>query len=347
MSDDAAGNSGRSVPGGADDTDVATLLDGVRSGERAALARAITLIESTNEADRSTAIELIDRSIPFAGNSIRIGISGLPGAGKSTFIDRLGCFIADEGHRVAVLTIDPSSERSGGSILADKTRMQNLVRRENVFVRPSASRGSLGGVGLRTRESIVLCEAAGYDVVIVETIGVGQSEAEVRRLVDIVILMVTTGGGDELQSIKRGVIEFADMILVSKADGDNVERARETATMYRNAVHLLHDRPGERDPFVRAVSAHNAADVLAVWDTVKEYTALARESGYLEENRRMQASDWLRSAIREVIEARLFHAESTSRLIRDHQDQVREGSESPSAAAVRIVDEILAGRSNR
>ncbi len=347
MSDDAVADAGQRGRAEVGDGDVAGLFGHVRSGDRAALARAITLIESTNAADRPAAIELVEKGLPLVGDSIRLGVSGLPGAGKSTFIDRLGCLIADEGHRVAVLTIDPSSERSGGSILGDKTRMQNLSRREDAFIRPSASRGSLGGVGLRTRESIVLCEAAGYDVVIVETVGVGQSEAEVRRLVDLVVLMVTTGGGDELQSIKRGVIEFADIILVSKADGDNVECARETAAMYRNAVELFGERPAGPEASVRAVSAYNKSDVSAIWDTVKAFIEIARDSGYLESNRRTQASDWLRSAIREVLEARLLDSDSAKQIIREHQERVRQGNETPASAAAQIVDQILSAKSDR
>ncbi len=341
MTDDEAAGSGKDPVDEDLGADVADIFTRVRSGDRAALAGAITLIESTKASDRRAAIELIHRCFYFAGASIRLGVSGLPGAGKSTLIDRLGCLATDEGHRVAVLTIDPSSERSGGSILGDKTRMENLTRREGAFVRPSASRGSLGGVGSRTRESILLCEAAGYDVVIVETVGVGQSEAEVSRLVDLVILMVTTGGGDELQSIKRGVIEFADIIIVSKADGRNLELARETAAMYRNAVELFPRGPSGWRTSVRAVSSLDAADVAAVWATVNEFFTAAHDSGRIEENRRTQASDWLRTAIREEIQWRLLCSDHVLQLIDDHERRIRSGRETPPAAAARIVDEVL------
>ena len=338
------------APGSAQESaDVPTAqewLDRIRSGDRNALGRAITLVESTRPEDRRLTLDLIDACVPLSasGQSIRIGVSGLPGAGKSTLIDRLGCRIVDEGHRVAVLTIDPTSERSGGSILGDKIRMEALARHEAAFIRPSPSRGSPGGVGPGTREAILLCEAAGYDVVIVETMGVGQSEMDVSRLVDFLVLMVTAGGGDELQGIKRGVVEFAHAVVVSKVDGDNAGRALETAELYRNVVQLF---PGDESGWsteVFAVSSIEDVGLDRLWNRAKEYHGTRRVSGYLRSKRRSQAVQWMRAAIDDELERRLLGNARARKLIAQYEELVAEGRASPTGAAIRAVDELLGGR---
>src|SRR6266540_3306557 len=231
--------------------DVAALARGIRAGERAVLARAITLIESKRADHQKAARELVQKLLPGTGKAVRVGITGMPGAGKSTTIDALGTYLTDKGHRVAVLAVDPSSNRTGGSILADKTRMPRLAADGNAFIRPSPTSGSLGGVAAKTREAMLVCEAAGFDVVLVETVGIGQSETAVADMTDFFLVLLLPGAGDELQGLKKGVVELADMLAVNKADGDNVARARAAAAEYRAALHILSPRsPGWTAPVV-------------------------------------------------------------------------------------------------
>jgi LAO/AO transport system kinase len=274
-------------PDDRDDRD--DLVAGVRSGDRRALARAVTLVESTRDDDRADAVALVDGVLAATGGAARVGISGAPGVGKSTFIEALGCHLVDAGHRVAVLAVDPTSRRSGGSILGDKTRMAELARRPEAFIRPSPSGGDLGGVAARTGEAILLCEAAGYDVVLVETVGVGQSEVAVADLVDTFVLLVAPAGGDELQGVKRGIMELADLVVVTKADGDLLPAANRAEADYRHAVHFLRRRMEAWEPPVLAASAIEGRGIAGVWEAVESHRALLEGSGALTGLRRQQA----------------------------------------------------------
>lgn len=274
---------------------------GVRAGDRATLARAITLAESRRADDQQQAQELLARLLPATGRAVRFGLTGVPGAGKSTTIEALGVWLIEQGHRVAVLSIDPSSARSGGSILGDKTRMQALGARDEAYIRPSPAGGVLGGVARRTREAMLLCEAAGFDVVIVESVGVGQSEAELAELTDCLCLLLVPGAGDELQGIKRGIVELADLIVVNKADGDRVPLARRAAADYRRALRLLPPAtPGWTTPVLTA-SATEGRGLAELWEAVGEHRALLERDGLLEQRRRAQALRWLRGFVEEAV----------------------------------------------
>jgi LAO/AO transport system kinase len=278
---------------------VTGLADAVRAGDRRALARAITLVESTRADHRAEAATLLDALMPATGAATRVGISGAPGAGKSTFIEALGLHLVDRGHRVAVLAVDPSSTRSGGSILGDKTRMEQLARRDGAFIRPSPSGGTLGGVARRTREAMLVCEAAGFDVVIVETVGVGQSEVAVAGMVDAFVLLLAPGAGDELQGVKRGIVELADLVVVNKADGALADLARHTAADYAHALHLV--GPAQ----VLLASALEGTGIAEVWDAIGALVAGARGAGDFERRRSTQARDWMWSEVTETLVERL------------------------------------------
>jgi LAO/AO transport system kinase len=272
--------------------------EGVLRGDRVVLARAITLVESELASDAAVAAALLDRLLPHAGRARRVGVSGVPGAGKSSFIDTLGMLLVrDRGERVAVLSVDPSSPVSGGSILGDKTRMERLALEGAAFIRPSPARGHLGGVARRTRETILLCEAAGYENILVETVGVGQSETAVRSMTDFFLLLLVAGAGDELQGIKRGILEMADAIAVNKADGDNVERAGRTRAEYAAALHLFAASADGWTPRVLTCSARTGAGIQAIWDIVLEHRAQMEATGFLMERRRAQALDWMRELV--------------------------------------------------
>ena len=270
-------------------TEAQELAAGVRSGDRRSLARAVTLVESTRDDDREAAVALLGELHAPGVGAVRIGISGAPGVGKSTFIEALGCHLVDAGHRVAVLAVDPSSTRSGGSILGDKTRMSELARRPEAFIRPSPSGGDLGGVAARTGEALLLCEAAGFDVVLVETVGVGQSEVAVADLVDTFVLLVSPGGGDELQGVKRGIMELADLVVVTKADGDLHPAARRAEADHRHAVHFLRRRFEERAPRGLAVSSIAGSGIPEGWAALCEHHDALAASGSLEALRASQA----------------------------------------------------------
>ena len=277
--------------------DIAALADGVLAGNRRVLAQAITLIESTRSDHRAAASTLLERLMPSAGNSIRLGISGIPGVGKSTFIEALGNHVIDAGHRVAVLTVDPSSAISGGSILGDKTRMEELSRRDEAYIRPSPAGKTLGGVTRRSREAMILCEAAGFDVIIVETVGVGQSETKVADMTDMFLLLLLPGAGDELQGIKRGIVELADLILINKADDDLADLARRAAAEYRSALQLLHPRSPNWKVEVKCCSARDAIGIDNAWETVLRHHGMLESTGELEMRRAAQARDWLWSDV--------------------------------------------------
>lgn len=314
------------------------LVAGITSGDRRSLARAITLAESTRPDHRLIADEVLQRLLPSTGSGFRVGISGPPGVGKSTFIEALGTHVIDQGHRVAVLAVDPSSRRSGGSILGDKTRMSELSHRAEAFIRPSPGGTQLGGVARRTREALLLCEAAGFDVVIVETIGVGQSEVAVADMVDLFALLVAPGGGDELQGIKRGIMELADLVIVNKADGDLAPAAGRTRADYANAVHLLRPKWESWATEVLSVSALTHAGIDEVWQAIERFTDVLRGSGELDAARSQQALAWLWSEIGDTLLDRFREDGAVSESIASIEAQVASGALSPTRAARSLLD---------
>jgi len=320
-------------------TDPGALANAVRSGDRRALARAITLVESTRDDHLEQARALLEALMPYTGEAVRVGISGAPGAGKSTFIEALGVHVADAGHRVAVLAVDPSSTRSGGSILGDKSRMEQLSRRPDTFIRPSPTGGTLGGVARRTREAMLCCEAAGFDVVFVETVGVGQSEVAVSAMVDVFLLLLAPAAGDELQGVKRGIVELADLVVVNKADGELEAAARRTAGDYANALHIV--RPtGSWTPRVLTSSALTGDGVGAVWDAIEEHQQVVFDNGERDRRRAAQAREWMWSEVTDTLLDRLRHDERVAALIAPLERDVEAGAISPAAAAYRILNEL-------
>ena len=308
-------------------------------GDRRALARAITLAESTRADHRADAEELLAEVLPHSGNAVRVGISGSPGAGKSTFIEAFGVHVVESGHRVAVLAVDPSSARTGGSILGDKTRMEQLVRSPRAFVRPSPTAGALGGVARRTREAMLLCEAAGFDVVLVETVGVGQSEVDVAAMVDLFMVLVSPGGGDELQGIKRGIMELADLVVVNKAVGDLLATAMGTAADYSAALHLIRPRTRSWSPRALTCSALTGAGVPEVWQAVTEFhVALADELPAL---RAEQNRAWMWSEVTGSLLESLHADSDVAGLAERLEHEVGAGVLTPAAAARLVVEAFL------
>ena len=318
-------------------TDPAQLAEQLLSHDRRALARAITLVESRHEQDRAAADTLLQTILPSTGKAIRIGISGTPGVGKSSFIERFGLFLTGQGKTVAVLAIDPSSTLSGGSILGDKTRMEQLGRDPNAFIRPSPSGGSLGGVARRTREAMLLTEAAGFDVVLVETVGVGQSETTVAEMVDIFLLLLAPGGGDDLQGIKRGIMELADLVVINKADGDLLPKARLAAADYRMALHLMRPRHTEWQPQVQMVSALLNEGIDTVWATVQEFRSKLEATGTFQAQRRHQAEGWLLRELQDGLLDWLRHDPAIAGELPRLQKAVGAGKTTPAAAARKIL----------
>jgi LAO/AO transport system kinase len=316
---------------------IAELADLVRRGDRRALARSITLVESTRRDQRAEAAALLDAVLAATGRAVRVGISGTPGAGKSMFIDELGSHLTAGGHRVAVLTVDPSSRRSGGSIMGDKTRMERLGRDPAAFIRPSPSGGTLGGVARRTREAGLLCEAAGFDVVLVETVGVGQSETAVADMVDCFVLLAAPGGGDELQGIKRGIMELADIIVVNKADGDLLPAARRAAADYRHAVHLLRPKHPEWTVPVLLASAVEGTGVDEVWSEVQRFGSHLEAGAGLERLRAEQAVAWMWAEVRERLLEVFRCDEGVAKRLTDVEGEVRAGRVSPTTAAHELL----------
>jgi len=317
------------------------LAGAVREGNRRALAQAITLIESTRPDHRAAACDLLERLMPYSGGAIRLGISGVPGVGKSTFIEALGNHIVDAGHHVAVLTVDPSSAISGGSILGDKTRMETLSRRPEAYIRPSPAGKTLGGVTRRSREALILCEAAGFDVVIVETVGVGQSETRVADMTDMFVLLQLPGGGDELQGIKRGIMELADLILINKADDELQALAGRSAAEYQNALRLLHPRSANWKVEVRTCSARDGVGIAEVWETVLEHRKVHEESGEFRMRRALQARDWMWTEVSE----NLLTALKSDRRVREQipllEAAASEGRIPPTVAARQLLELFL------
>jgi LAO/AO transport system kinase len=319
------------------DLPVEELEAGVLSGDRALLARAITLVESTAPADLDRARALVERLSPRSGGALRVGVTGAPGVGKSTLLEALGTRLLAEGRRLAVLAVDPTSPVSRGSILGDKTRMPGLVADPRAFVRPSPSGLAQGGVARSTREAILLLEAAGFDLVFVETVGVGQGEVAVRGVTDFFLLLVQPGSGDELQGIKRGVVELADAIAVTKADGDGLDRALRTRDDYRLAAHLLAGPAPGQGLEVLACSARSGAGVDELWRLVLDHHARALASGALEARRRRQSLEWLRSRLRDGLERWFFSREEIRRLLPELEHAVEAGRSTPEAAASRLL----------
>lgn len=313
--------------------DFKNTIEAIRAGDRVALGRAITLVESTRPQDQIRAQAMLEALLPYTGKSIRVGISGVPGAGKSTLIDQLGINLIAEGHKIAVLAVDPTSSRTGGSILGDKTRMGRLSMEASAYIRPSPAGTSLGGVTKTTRETIAVAEAAGFDIVLVETVGVGQSEIAVADMVDVFVVIAIPGAGDELQGIKRGLLELADVIAVNKADSDNIERANRAATEYRTALHILAAGHPNWSPTVLTLSARDDVGLDTLWEKITERHAALVESGALMERRSDQAISWMR----EIFEQRLLAAFKGSRRAAGHvqelEDKVRAGEMTPAAAA--------------
>ena len=309
----------------------------IHSGDRATLARAITLIESKRADHRSTAHRLVQELLPFTGKAVRLGITGAPGAGKSTTIDALGTYLTGKGHKVAVLAVDPSSTRTGGSILGDKTRMAQLASDANAFVRPSPSSGTLGGVAAKTRETMLICEAAGYDVVIVETVGIGQSETAVADMTDFFLVLMLPGAGDELQGLKKGIVELADMIAVNKADGDNIERAKLAAAEYRAALNILTPQSTNWSPPVITYSALTGNGIADLWTQVTAHKDKMTASGDLAERRRDQQVKWMYAMLEERLTARLRSDPLVRGKLKSTEAQVAAGKLAPTLAVEEIA----------
>ncbi|MGB3446700.1 MAG: methylmalonyl Co-A mutase-associated GTPase MeaB [Xanthobacteraceae bacterium] len=310
----------------------------IRASNRAALARAITLVESRREDHQAAARELVQALLPDTGKAYRVGITGSPGVGKSTTIDTLGMYLIEQGHRVAVLAVDPSSARTGGSILGDKTRMARLSNDERAFIRPSPSSGTLGGVAAKTREAMLLCEAAGFDVVLVETVGVGQSETAVCDMTDIFLALMLPGGGDELQGIKKGLIELADMIAINKADGDNIKRANRTAADYRGAMKILTPRSKHWFPPVLTYSGLTGAGVPELWQKIVEHRTAMNASGEFAARRSEQQVKWMWSMFEDRMKARLRSDPAIRTRVKHIETDVAAGRITPALAAEQITD---------
>jgi len=306
---------------------------GVLDRDRLTLARTITLIESTLPAHQELARTIVDRLLPYTGRSIRVGITGVPGAGKSSFIERFGTMLTGRGHRVAVLAIDPSSSRSGGSILGDKTRMERLAIDPNAFIRPSPSSGTLGGVGRRTREAMLVCEAAGYDVAIIETMGVGQSETTVASMVDFFLVLMIAGAGDELQGIKKGVLEMADAIVINKADGDNLVRAESAQKEYQSALNMLMPASPNWRPPVLTCSAMEGRGIDTIWETILAHRDKLTVSGEMAEKRKNQALDWMAFLLDEGLRQWFYANPRVREALPGLRKDVEEKKTSPTAAA--------------
>ena len=314
-------------------------VEHILKGNITVLSQAVTLLESNRAEHQIIAQEIIEKCLPYSGNSVRIGITGVPGSGKSTSIDSFGMhLIHDRKKKLAVLAIDPSSERSKGSILGDKTRMEELSRESFAFIRPSPSSGSLGGVARKTRETIILCEAAGYDTVFVETVGVGQSETAVHSMVDFFLLIQLAGTGDELQGIKRGIMEMADAIVVNKADGDNIEKAKLAAAQFRNALHLFPLPPSGWSPKVLTYSGYYKTGIPEIWDMIDEYIIFVKANGYFDSRRNSQSKYWMYESIDEQLKSHFYHSPDIKTELALKEMQVLRSEISSFAAAKQMLD---------
>lgn len=316
----------------------AEYVEGILSGNLTMLSQAVTLVESSLNEHQQIAQEVIEKCLPYAGNAIRLGITGVPGAGKSTFIEALGMHLVRKQKKLAVLAIDPSSERSKGSILGDKTRMEELSVAKNAFIRPSPSAGSLGGVARKTRESIILCEAAGFDTIFVETVGVGQSETSVHSMVDFFLLIQLAGAGDELQGIKRGIMEMADGIAINKCDGTNTQKAKVARSQYQNALHLFPAPDSGWSPEAITCSAVELNGIPEVWDMVERYVEFVKDNGYFDQKRTAQSKYWMYETINEQLKASFYQNEKIKTLLLENESKVLSNELSSFIAAKNLLD---------
>jgi LAO/AO transport system kinase len=318
------------------------LINGILSGNKTALSRAITLVESTNPDHLYKANDVIAGCLAHSGKSLRIGITGVPGVGKSTFIEAFGKHLTSIGKKVAVLAIDPSSSQSYGSILGDKTRMEELVKDENAYIRPSASGDTLGGVARKTREAVILCEACGFDTIIIETVGVGQSETAVQSMVDFFLLLKISGAGDELQGIKRGIMEMADLIVINKADGDNIKRAGLAKTEFNRALHLFPAKASGWQPTVTTCSSITREGIAETWITIEEYLSLVNNNGYFNAHRSEQNNYWLTETINEQLKSNFYANKDIAELLELTKRAVEMGELSPFAASTTLLNKYFA-----
>ena len=317
------------------------LVDGILNGNITALSRAITLVESTNSEHLERANEVINACLPHANKSVRIGITGVPGVGKSTFIEAFGKNLTSLGKKVAVLAVDPSSTISHGSILGDKTRMEELVKDNNAYIRPSASGETLGGVARKTRESITLCEACGFDTIIIETVGVGQSETAVHSMVDFFLLLKIAGAGDELQGIKRGIMEMADAIVINKADGDNVRKSNLAKVEFGRALHLFPAKKSDWIPTASACSSITHDGIPEVWETILKFLELTKSNNYFNEKRKEQNQYWMLETINEQLKTNFFNHPEIQKLLEDNKKAVQNDKISPFAAAMILLEKYF------
>lgn len=313
-------------------------LDGIQQGNRTVLSQAITLIESTKPSHQELAQDIIEECLPQTGNSIRIGVTGVPGVGKSTFIESLGNIITENGRKLAVLAIDPSSTRTRGSILGDKTRMETLANNPDAFIRPSPTAGSLGGVARKTRETIYLCEAAGYDTIFIETVGVGQSETAVHSMVDFFLLLMLAGAGDELQGIKRGIMEMADLIAINKIDSSSQKQVQQAVREYKNALHLYPPAQSGWDPKVTTCSALEQTDISDIWDIILDYMTATKENGYFENQRNRQAKYWMYESINNRLQDVFYNNPKIQKRLKEVEQKVLKGEMSSFKAAQNLLD---------
>ncbi len=325
----------------------AEFVDGILNGNITILSQAVTLVESSRPEHQQIAQEIIEKCLPHAGKSVRIGITGVPGAGKSTSIDAFGMYLINKGKKLAVLAIDPSSERSKGSILGDKTRMEELSREKNAFIRPSPSAGSLGGVARKTREIIVLCEAAGFDTIFVETVGVGQSETAVHSMVDFFLLIQLAGTGDELQGIKRGIMEMADGIIINKADGDNIDKANLAASHFRNALHLFPPSESGWTPQVLTYSGYYKLGIDHIWKMIGDYMAFTKDNGYFDYKRNEQSKYWMYESINENLRNTFYHNPAVVNMLKTTEQKVLQNEISSFVAAKQMMDLFLQNLSGK
>lgn len=315
-------------------------IDGVLKGDRMLLSRAITIVESNLESDKKLGKEIIQNILPASGNSIRIGITGVPGVGKSTFIEAFGKHLVTEGHKVAILSIDPSSQRSKGSILGDKTRMEDLANMEEAYIRPSASGDTLGGVANKTGETMLLCEAAGYDVILIETVGVGQSETAVHGMTDFFLLLMLSGAGDELQGIKKGIMEMADMVVINKADGENIRMSEMARVQYQNALHIFPLSESGWSPVVSTASAIKNIGISKVWDEISKFKLSVDENGYFLKNRNHQQIQWMYNNINEELKRLFYGSPHIASNLKTLEKDIVEARISPVKAAENILEQF-------
>ncbi len=319
-------------------------VEGILNGNRIILSQAITLIESNLPEDSDLSARVLEKILPYTGNSIRVGITGVPGVGKSTFIESFGTDLINQGKKLAVLAIDPSSRKTGGSILGDKTRMESLSVNPKAYIRPTPSGHTLGGVANKTRETMLCCEAAGFDVILIETVGVGQSEIAVKDMTDFFLLLMLAGAGDELQGIKKGIMEMADALVINKADGDNLKKAKKAAAEYQNALHLFPASYPFWYPKVSTCSALENKGMLEVWQMIESFVQLSKEEGFFDSNRGDQNLKWFQSRVEDQLKQRFYMNEQIESILAEKQEMVKEGKLAPRKLATEMIDLFLGGK---